>query len=460
MSYFLFALIAVVIVIGGLLLDLTILGQGNMSNLIPSEMITENGELRDENVLYQLDGWAEKLDGEYRVLSVYGENAFEHVSYTSAELLALTGSDDNRTEYHVFYETVADGGFLFYIPANRLRVQYTYEATDKAADVMFICVLVLLVFEGVFISRYIYRKIKHPLFQLSDAMKRMENGERDIELSFRADGEFILLRDAFNQMINRLAAQEEENRALQQAQQNMILELSHDIRTPIATITACAAALEEGVVADEDVWKYYHTITSKAERVSVMADNMFTMLKMGNTEYQLVLQKIDLCELMRRISADYYNEAGQHELDMIIDIPDTAIYISADEALLQRAIGNLITNAIKYNRTGSIVGVAIQNIPDREIAVIHITDDGEAIDPAFIPQMFQPFTRADKARKTDGGTGLGLTIAKEIIEKHSGVIRYSYTEGRNDMEIELKCGFMKVMERQGDVIKTNFTLRA
>lgn len=437
MSYFLYALIAVVIVIGGILLDMTLLGQGNLSSLIPSEMVTENGELRNEDTLYHLGGWAERLDSEYNVLRVYGKPQLEHTSYTDAQLLALTGTDANGTGYHVFYEAVADGGFLLYLPRDRLRVQYTYEATNTTSGVLFLCIIVLLVAEGVFISRYIYHKIKRPLSQLSDAMGQMEKGEREIALSFRADGEFILLRDAFNQMIRRLAAQEEENRALQQAQQRIILELSHDIRTPIATITACAAALQEGVVAQEETVKYYQTIASKAERVSGMADDMFTMLKMGNTEYRLVLQKIDLCEFMRRVSADYYEEIGQRGLELVVDIPDTAVFVDGDEALLQRAVGNLISNAIKYNHTGSMVGISVRDIPSEGKTLITISDDGEAIDPAFIPQLFQPFTRADKARKTDGGTGLGLTIAREILKKHGGTIGYRFFDGKNNMEIRL-----------------------
>lgn len=435
-SYFVYALISVVIVIGGLFLALTFMGQGNMRNLIPSEMITKNGKLYNEGLLYQLGGWAEQLDSEYRVIRIYGKPNSKRRSYTSDELLALTGSQSNETGYHVFYEAGVDGGMLIHIPTDRLKVQYTYEVANVPTGVL-IGILLLLVLEGVFISRFFYRKIKYPLTQLSDAMKRMENGERNITLSFRAEGEFILLRDAFNQMIRKLAAQEDENRMLQQAQQKMILELSHDIRTPISTIVACASALEEGVVAPEDIGSYYQTIASKAGRVSVMADDMFTMIKMGSTEYQQMLQQIDLCEFMRRISADYYNDALQHNLEMVINIPETEIHINADKVLLHRAVGNLITDAIKYNCTGSMIGVSVQKTQDDKTAVIHIIDDGEMIDSTFIPQMFQPFSRADKARRTDGGTGLGLTIAKNIIEKHGGSIQYRYIDGKNDMKIEL-----------------------
>lgn len=438
-SYFLYALIAVVIVIMGLVfLSLSIMGQGNIKNLFPPEMITESGELRNEDVLYRFGGWAERLDREYRVTQVYGEQGTERTSYTGEELLMLTGLHSDEYEYHTFYQSLSDGGILIHIPTKQLHLQYSYVVGNTPTDTLIgLFVLVLLLLEGIFISRFFYRKIKYPLTQLSDAMQRMENGEREIVLGFRAEGEFIQLRDTFNRMIRRLAAQEDENRRLQQAQQKMILELAHDIRTPISTIVACASALEEGIVAPGDVGGYYQTIASKAGRVSVMADDMFTMLKMGSTEYRQNIQQMDLCEFMRRVGADYYNDAIQHNLEMVVDIPETEILISADKALLHRAMGNLIANAIKYNRTGSMIGVSVRKTPDNKTVAIHITDDGEMIDPDFVPHMFQPFSRADKARRTDGGTGLGLTIAKSIVEKHGGTIRYSYADGKNDMEISL-----------------------
>ena len=438
-SYFLYALIAVAIVIGGVVfLLLTVMGQGDMGNLIPSEMVTESGELRDEDVLYQLGGWAERLYSEHNVTAVYGEQAIVRDAYTNDELLELTGLHSNEEEFHAFYKALSDGGMMIYIPTEQLRLQYTYEiGSTPAGTLIVLLVLVLLILEGVFISRFFYRKIKHPVTQLSDAMQRMENGEREIELDFRAEGEFIRLRDAFNRMIRRLAEQEDENLRLQQAQQKMILELAHDIRTPISTIVACASALEEGIVAPEDIDGYYETIASKAGRVSAMADDMFTMLKMGSAEYQQNIQQMDICEFMRRIGADYYNDAMQHDLEMVVDIPETEILINADKTLLYRAIGNLISNAIKYNHAGSMIGVLVRETPDKKAVAIHITDDGDMIDPEFVPQMFQPFSRADKARRTDGGTGLGLTIAKSIVEKQGGTIRYSYADGKNDMAISL-----------------------
>lgn len=437
MSYFLYALIAIVILAGGILLELSVMGRGNVKNLLPSEMVTEDGSLTQASMLYELGGYAERLDRSHRVVQTYGEGGAKRDAYTAEELLVLNAWTQDEDPYEHFYEPVPDGGVLIHIPKDRMSIQFNYTLPGGPRWIL-IATLFLLILEGVWMSRIFYRKIKSPLTELTSAMQAMQNGDRDLKLDFRAEGEFIILRDAFNRMIRTLRTREEENKELKSAQQRMILELSHDIRNPIATIVACATALDEGVVAEKDLKSYYATIASKANRVSRMADDMFTMFKTENADYELALETIDLTEFLRRMGADFYNDALQENLEMQIDLPDAAVYVRADRTLLYRAIGNLLSNAIRYNETGRSVGVALQAEDGDDVVTIHITDDGKRIDPAFVDKMFEPFSRSDKARKTDGGTGLGLTIAKSILEKHGAKIEYRYVDGGNDMTVTMK----------------------
>ncbi len=437
MSYFLYALIAIAILAGGILLELSVMGRGNMKNLLPSEMVTEDGTLTDASMLYELGGYAERLDRSHRVVQTYGEGGEKKNSYTLEELLSLNAWTQNEDPYEHFYEPVSDGGVLIHIPKDRMSVQFNYTLQGEPRWIL-IATLFLLILEGVWMSRIFYRKIKSPLTELTSAMQAMQDGNRDLKLDFRAEGEFIILRDAFNRMIGTLRTREEENKELKSAQQRMILELSHDIRNPIATIVACATALDEGVVSEKELKSYYATISSKANRVSRMADDMFTMFKTENTDYELTLETIDLTEFLRRMGADFYNDALQKDLEMRVDLPDEAVPVRVDKTLLYRAIGNLLSNAIRYNETGRSVSVAMHADEKNDFVTIHITDDGKRIDPAFVERMFEPFSRSDKARKTDGGTGLGLTIAKSILEKHDATIEYRYADGANDMTVTMK----------------------
>ena len=110
-----------------------------------------------------------------------------------------------------------------------------------------------------------------------------------------------------------------------QKKNQMLLELSHDIKTPISTIKSCANALEEGLVPIEKVPEYYHIIEAKADRVQALSEDMFVMLKMDNPDYRINPETVNLCEYLRQLCAEYYDEITEAGFEFIIDIPETQI---------------------------------------------------------------------------------------------------------------------------------------
>ena len=148
-----------------------------------------------------------------------------------------------------------------------------------------------------------------------------------------------------------------------------------------------------------------------------------------------MLEEADVCEIVRRICVEFYEDITAAGKDMDIDIPDDPVMCMVDIKLFSRVINNLLVNANKYNTTGKEIGVKL--FKDSDDVVIEVTDDGAAIDPEFVPRMFEAFSRGDSTRKTDGGTGLGLAISRKIIEKHKGTLKYMRAEDRNCFCIRL-----------------------
>lgn len=322
-----------------------------------------------------------------------------------------------------------------------MRVTFEYqldqvEMTPLEKGVQVFMVL-LLVADGVLVSRYIYRKIRIPLSRLVEGMRRVKGGEQHVRISFRAEGEFVELQDSFNDMIERLEQEKLEKEKIQKDRHQMLLELSHDLKTPLATIKSCAAALEEGVVDQEELAHYYHTIAGKADRVNTMADDMFTMLKMESSDYQPELEKADFCEVIRQICVEYYEEMERAGFQVQIEIPEEQLPAAMDKKLIARTIGNLITNAIKYNKTGTRIGIVVER--KRTQVELVVADDGEPIAEDMQESMFAAFVRGDSSRRTSGGTGLGLAIAKGVSKKHGGDISYRYEEGWNQFVLSLPC---------------------
>lgn len=184
-----------------------------------------------------------------------------------------------------------------------------------------LAVALLLLADVFAVSFYISRKIKRPLDSLIAGMKRVEQGEEQVELSMHTEREFVEIGQAFNRMTKQLHLQKAENEKMSRSRQRMLLELSHDIKTPVATIKSFACALQEGMVPEEELSRYYQTIALKAERVNTMSEDLFTMLKMESADYQLELKPVNLAELSRRICGSIMGRFRRQGLPLKLTFP-------------------------------------------------------------------------------------------------------------------------------------------
>ena len=438
-SYLLFAVLLIVIGLISLIGSLFWLTEGNPAGVNPYAIMDAEGKLSDPNAVLSLNGWIEELDREYRVIDVYGNKKSQEMIYTPERLFRLVSYDPDSSEEYLgtLIEKPEDSGYymVFY---NRKDVSISpftinISSTGTRADgYQFFVVLLLVLFFLLCIGMgyYLRAKINRPLKQLVNAMKQVQEGTEGLRLDFKTEAEFALIRDAFNQMIDSLEQARAEREESEKSKNRILLELSHDIKTPIATINSYAVALEQGLVTEEKEQMYYETIRLKAERVNKMADDMFTMLKMKSREYKIGKDEKDICEFLRRQCVQYYEEAANRGLEIAARIPEKHIFCKADFLLLERVVGNLIENAMKYNKTGDRILVTLDE-GEKEIRIT-VQDDGLPIHNSEVGgDIFEAFVRGDKSRRTDGGTGLGLTIAREIVEKHSGTISYVYEEKWN-----------------------------
>ncbi len=284
-------------------------------------------------------------------------------------------------------------------------------------------------------SAYLSRKIRIPLKKITEGMDKVRAGDSQVRLDFEAQREFGEIRDTFNIMINQL---EEEKRRKQQDEERknrMLLEISHDIKTPVSTIKSSANVLEEGLVKPDELSRYYQMIDKKAGRVNTLVNELFQLLKMEDKGYTLQIEKTDICELVRQLCAEFYEEITGRGLDFQIQIPEEPIHAEIDRKEFSRVMENLLGNAVKYNQTGRSILVKVRQ--EEKMAEITVQDDGEEIGKELRPVLFDPFVRGDSARQTKGGTGLGLAIAGKIVEKHGGDIRYVRQDNENIFVVRL-----------------------
>jgi signal transduction histidine kinase len=281
-------------------------------------------------------------------------------------------------------------------------------------------------------SYYLSSTIKKPLKKMTDGMERVRQGEEGVRLMFDAKAEFAQIKDIFNLMMERLEKEKAEKLCNERKKNQLLLDLSHDIKTPISTIKSYANALQANLVPEEEKEKIYAMIDVKANRVNSLIEDIFLMLKLDRPEYAVEKEKLDLCELLREICTEYYDEITDRGYDFEIRIPEDRVEVNVDAKLFSRVIGNLLTNAMKYNKTGRYIGIAC----DLK-ARIEVLDDGAPIPESLKKSLFDAFVRGDEARTSVGGTGLGLSIAKTIISRHGGRIEYMRKGAYNCFMIQM-----------------------
>lgn len=430
-SFILFAVAIAVTFALCLLLEMTFIGGGDIGKLTPDAIIDEYGNVMDIETVGMLGGWIEELDENDNILRVYGDKKTAVLHYDTDELLRLTSMYSDY-EFVGIYVTPESSERRFICVYDRKIVQPVMNVIlnnipSHGQPDFLMLFIPLSIAEIVLISLYHRRKIKRPLDSIIAGMESLKSGNSSARIDIRTEAEFEEIVETFNIMAGRLDQEKTEKEHLTQSKNRMLLELSHDIRTPVATIKSCANALEAGLVPEERIQRYYRTIDAKADRVRILSDDMFTMLKMDTPDYTLNLERTNMCEFLRRLCAEYYDEVTEAGFEFIVDIPENDIFTEIDVKMFPRVVGNLLSNAVRYNDTGSTISA---RLAADKMLTLEIADDGQPI--ALAEEVFTAFSRGDKARRTDGGTGLGLAISKLIVEKHGGKLGY-FREGKENV---------------------------
>lgn len=224
--------------------------------------------------------------------------------------------------------------------------------------------------------------------------------------------------------VNELIYEEKEQQLAYDKERNLLLsDIAHDIKTPITTLCSYSKALLDDLVQGEKRQEYLDAIYHKAMRMNELITLLFEYVKMDSTGFMLHMEECDLGDILRECTAALYTDFEERKMMLQVEIPEISTPYNADKVQIARAINNLLTNAVWYGREGGRVLVQLEEY------TITVADDGQEIDKELAEHIFVPFTRGDKARSTEGGSGLGLSIALRIVEMHGGELRLNCNYG-------------------------------
>ena len=267
-----------------------------------------------------------------------------------------------------------------------------------------------------------------PLSRLRDAMVGFQEGQRPQGLVASSPDEVGELASTFEAMAERIATQLDELERNDRRRREFIANVSHDLRTPTGAIQGYLETLilrwKKLEAPERD--RFLGSALRQAERLGKLVDQLFELTRLEAQEFRPRREVFSLAELVQDIVAKFNTAAEDKDLRLVAEIDYDVPPVSADIGLLERALDNLIDNAIRYTQPGGEVRVALRQAAGG--LGVSVTDTGPGIPSEALPRLFDRFYRVEREVRSDArGTGLGLAITKRIVDLHDAVIEVQST---------------------------------
>ncbi len=283
------------------------------------------------------------------------------------------------------------------------------------AAVVAAALLAAVGFTNFYLTKALFAHIQQPLDALVQGVERVRDGNLDAPIRYTEADEFRPACDAVDEMTARLKESLERQQQEQQKKQELIAGMSHDLKSPLATIRAYTEALLEGVAPDEATrQRYLQTIYARETDLEALVNRLFELAKLGVSEYPVQLLPLPLRATVQAVLADCELEDVTADCTAVADCT-----VTADRELLGRVLHNLVDNSCKYGATALSFGTKVHS----GTVTFWMQDNGPGVPEDQLPRLFEPFYRGDAARtQPASGSGLGLAVARQSLQRMGGVI--------------------------------------
>ena len=292
---------------------------------------------------------------------------------------------------------------------------------------LFFTALVILIFTSVSVGLWIYRSVATPLVKLRKATQNIKDGNLDFVLDVEGTDEFAELCRDFEEMRRRLKESAEEKLVLGKENKELISNISHDLKTPITAVKGYVEGIMDGVAdTPEKMDRYVRTIYNKTVEMDHLINELTFYSKIDTNRIPYTFSKLNV--------EDYFSDCAEEvglELETrgiqlcYANYVDSDVQVIADGEQIRRVIHNIISNAIKYMDRGKgmkgIIQIRVKDVGD--FVQVEIEDNGKGIAAKDLPYIFDRFYRTDVSRNSaKGGSGIGLSIVRKILEDHGGKV--------------------------------------
>ena len=293
------------------------------------------------------------------------------------------------------------------------------------AVLLFFSAVVALAFAGA-ISGQVLAAVR----ELAAAARAVSGGRLGTRVRAEGADELAELARAFNAMAEELDKADMTRREMEEARRHLIAAISHDLRTPIASIRVMVEAIDDRVVTDpETIDRYLRAIHGELGRLGSLIDDLFELSQLDAGALKLHLEPGSLRDLLSDTLESLQPQAADKGLRLAGQVDSELPPVVMDAARIQRVLDNLVQNAIRHTPPAGEIVLGAQDVGDG--VRVDVVDSGEGVPPADLPHIFERFYRGEKSRaRGQGGAGLGLAIARGLVEAHGGKIWAQNVPGR------------------------------
>lgn len=298
----------------------------------------------------------------------------------------------------------------------------------------------LLIIMGILVYWRLKRRLRqYELSHIIDELHYIAQGNFEHRIRGQYRDEVKRVVESIHMLVDSALQAMEEERLIEQSKDELITNVSHDIRTPLTSIIGYLGLIEhQRYHSEAELTQYANVAFEKAQQMKVLVDNLFEYTKVRQTTTPLNLTQFDMVQLLEQLVIDFELEAEKQAMQLTVSTQAPHVHMQGDTEKLVRAVSNLLSNALKYGSDGDQVNVNVKCHEPTDEVMIQIKNNGTPLEATHLEDIFERFYRAEESRsQAIEGSGLGLAITKSIIDLHHGNISARVEAGWTIFQITL-----------------------
>ncbi|WP_461240820.1 sensor histidine kinase [Paucilactobacillus sp. N302-9] len=285
--------------------------------------------------------------------------------------------------------------------------------------------------------RLIRRYRQYQMHHIISELHYIAQGHFDHRIPFRLKGDQQRVVTSVNSLVDSAIQSMDDERKIEQSKDELITNVSHDLRTPLTSIIGYLGLIEDKQYhSEEDLLKYTHTAYEKAKQMKALVEDLFEYTKVRQTEAPVNIINVNLDQMLEQLAASFELEASKKNIEIRSTTKPANLMIEADAEKLGRVFSNLIANGLKYGQEATYISLNAKQIDDN--VEVRVSNDGAEIPQESLNHLFERFYRVEESRsKATGGTGLGLAIVQSIVDLHHGTVKVESNEQETSFIVTL-----------------------